>query len=286
MVDRLFTFQTRIGDFPALDAFADHFGHIERCLFARTRDGRSAASFKNTFLQEFGITARQFNAIRIGLEGKVDSIKARRPESIAEGELRMGKVVRTIDKIEAQLAVLRDPQAAFKKGRLVRTLTPEERQLAIGKARFKLHQKKRMLAMRRARLAALKADQAVGHVRLCFGSKRRFRAQFSLASNGFASLDAWRKEWHAARTNQFSVIGSQDETAGNQSCQAHVREDGTFTLKLRLPDALKEHDKVLSIPGVKFAYGHERIVQRSTPVSVCRPKPRRGKSLSSGLGPR
>jgi hypothetical protein len=55
----------------------------------------------------------------------------------------------------------------------------------------KLHQKKRRLATLKARCAALEADHAAGVTRLCFGSKRLFRAQFDLAANGYASHAQW-----------------------------------------------------------------------------------------------
>jgi hypothetical protein len=37
----------------------------------------SINELKREFQPKFGITARQFNAVRVGLEGKIDSIKAR-----------------------------------------------------------------------------------------------------------------------------------------------------------------------------------------------------------------
>ncbi len=97
-------------------------------------------------------------------------------------------------------------------------------------------------------------------MRLCFGSRKLFRAQFALTQNGYASHAEWKADWQARRDAQFFVLGSKDETAGNQSCQASVEDDGTLTLKLRLPDALAAEGRYITIPGVRFAYGHEDIV--------------------------
>ena len=262
MSDHLFTYQARIESHPAMDAFAQLNGHVERSLFARTQSGDSATagSFKNEFLKEFDITARQFNAIRIGLDGKIDSIKERRPELISEGAQRIAKAERTLTKIQARLDALIDPKAAFKKGRAIQTLSPAQRQEAIDKTKFKLQQKKRRLAKLKSRHEALKADHKAGNIRLCFGSRKLFRAQFALEENGYSSIEDWRMDWRAARTSQFSIVGSKDETAGNQSCQAIPAEDGSFTLRLRLPAALAEYGKTLDIPDVRFAYGHEQIL--------------------------
>ena len=58
-----------------------------------------------------------------------------------------------------------------------------------------------------------------------------------------------------------SLLGSRDETAGCQLCVATVADDGTLTLRLRMPDCLAEqHGKYLVIAGVRFAYGHEQAL--------------------------
>ena len=57
------------------------------------------------------------------------------------------------------------------------------------------------------------------------------------------------------------VLGSRDETAGCQLCVANIADDGTLTLRLRLPDYLaRQHGKYLVIQGVQFAYGHEQVL--------------------------
>ena len=57
------------------------------------------------------------------------------------------------------------------------------------------------------------------------------------------------------------MLGSRDETAGCQLCVAGIADDGTLTLRLRIPDCLAEqHGKYLTIEGVQFAYGHEQVL--------------------------
>lgn len=259
-----FTYQTRpqldAGQEAALTAYAALYGRVERSLFAAMQKQASMNDLKRQFLVKYGITARQFNAIRVGLEGKIDSIKARRPDLIGELQSRIKKAQRTIQKIQERLETLRKPEAAFKKGKALKTLSPEERALAITKAAFKLHHKKRRLHILQTKLAAMQADQKDGRVRLCFGSKKLFHSQFDLEVNGYADKSAWKADWQAERKNQFFVLGSQDETSGNQSCQAVVAADGTLTLDLRMPNACEaDHGKRMQI-GVRFAYGHDKIV--------------------------
>ena len=55
--------------------------------------------------------------------------------------------------------------------------------------------------------------------------------------------------------------GNRNETAGCQQCVATVADDGTLSLRLRMPDCVAgQHDKYLTIEGVRFAYRHEQVL--------------------------
>ncbi len=226
------TFATRLSRHPdrdpLLDAYADLYGRAERALFARLRAGEPLAVTKRAFLVRFGLTARQFNALAATLQGTIASITERRPGLIENIERRIAR---------AEKVLTKSPRGTNRH-----------------------HQKQRRLAILKQRRDALGADEATGRVRLCFGSRRLFRRQFALAENDYASHDAWRREWRAARSNQFFVLGSKDETAGCQGCVATVEADGSITLRLRLPNALAARGPHLVIPRLRFAYGNEAIV--------------------------
>ena len=233
--EMLGTYQTRISSYfgrdrhdgdTALSAYADRFGLIERKLFAAAMSGRSAAGQKNGYVSGYGIPARMFNAVRVSLEGKVSSVRE-------QMQLRRDGLARRVARAERVLD-----------GR-----------------KFEAHHKKRRLDNLRLRLAALDADIAAGKVRLCFGSKRLWRKQYVPKANGYSGHEEWRKDWRDARSNEFFVLGSRDETAGCQMCVASIADDGSLTLRLRIPDCLAEqHGKYLSIEGVRFAYGHEQVL--------------------------
>ena len=70
------TYQTRIeGNDEALSAYAALYGRVQRRLFAGVSSGRSTASMKNSYVREYGIPARMFNAVRVSLEGKVSGAR-------------------------------------------------------------------------------------------------------------------------------------------------------------------------------------------------------------------
>jgi IS605 OrfB family transposase len=260
MISRpIFTYQTRLDAasdvLMLINAYGTLHGRAERSLFAAMMAGGQINALKKSFQTRFGITARQFNALRVGLEGKIDSIKERRPELIAEAEARIKRAVKVIAKLEKH-----DPGSG------------------------KLHQKKRRVQSLRDRLDALKADHQRGMVRLCFGSKKLYRAQFALDANGYASYGEWLEEWRKTRSSQFFVLGSQDETAGNQTCQASVAPDGSLTLQLRLPNALAKTGNYLTLTDIRFAYGHDAIVAALQSSRVIQATTKDGKPIKKRIG--
>ncbi len=226
------TYATRLNGAPdresVLAAYAGLYGRAERTLFARLRAGEPLADLKRAFLGRFGFTARQFNALAATLGGKIASIKEHRRGLIVQLERRTTR---------ARQVLAQSPRGTNA-----------------------YHQKHRRLVLLGQRLTNLRKDEGAGRVRLCFGSRRLFRRQFTLAANGYGSHEAWRREWRAARSDQFFVLGSKDETAGCQGCVATIEPDGTITLRLRLPNALAARAKHIVMRGLRFAYGHDAVV--------------------------
>ena len=235
-----FTYENRIHSFEeleseqgisALSAYAELYGRLERKLFGRYCAGVSLPSLKNSYLLAHRIPARMFNGLRVSLEGKISA--ARESQS-----LQLESLERRISRADKQVA------NALERGKL-----------AVA------HHKKRRLENLRHRLAALRADVDAGRVRICFGSRRLWRGQYALEANGYSSHEEWRRDWREARSDEFFVLGSKDETSGCQLCVATVQDDGKLTLRLRLPDALAErHGKYLVLKGIHFNHGHAQVL--------------------------
>ncbi len=233
--DRTFTFQAR----PVLDCdpvrilseYAKLAGKAERALFADLAKGKSVRELKPSYMRKYGITSRQFNALRVQIEGKIASIKELRKDQLIELRKRKDSLIAKIQKLEKK----------------------NDKALLI-------HQKKRRLARIGSRVKALETEIASGKVRLCFGSRKLFRAQLDLKGNGYETQEEWRQDWTAARSDSFFVLGSKDESSGNQSCTATLEEDNSISLRLRLPDAMSQYGKYLNIQKVKFIYGHGAII--------------------------
>ena len=208
------TRQTRISSFDGIDstvgdallsAYADLYGRIQRRLFAQVAAGRSAPSLTQEYLQRYRIPARMFNALRVSLEGKISSVKE-------VMELRRDDLQRRIVRAQGQID-----------------------QASPGTGREWLHQKRRRLGNLKAKLERPESDLEHGRISLCFGARKLWRKQRHLTANGYASHEEWLRDWQTARSDEFFVLGSRDETAGCQLCVARVADDGSLTLRLRGP---------------------------------------------------
>ena len=204
---------------------------VQRKLFAETAVGKPAVSLKSAYQGRFSIPGRMFNAVRVSLEGKARSVRESQ-------KLRVDDLRRRIARAKKRIAKAR------KDGRLDRA-----------------HHKRRRLENLEHRLQVSETELKAGLVRLCFGSKALWRKQNHLEANGYASHEEWLEDWRNARKGEFFVLGSRDETAGCQLCQASIAEDGTLTLRLRMPAALADRrGKYVTVSGVRFAYGHEQVL--------------------------
>jgi IS605 OrfB family transposase len=91
---------------------------------------------------------------------------------------------------------------------------------------------------------------------LIFGSKKLWHAQFNLEENGDKNPEQWLTDWRSARSSQFTLVGSKDETWGNQNCQ--LKADGT--LKIRVPSGYESiFGKYYKVENLRFPYGQKEI---------------------------
>jgi hypothetical protein len=98
-----------------LDETANFYNNIKRTLFRDAiSTGKRPLSFKNAYLKRFGITARQFNAIRFDLDGNIESVK----------ELRKLHIQEIIDRIKSTKKWLKNKASKIPKRRKTIVSTP------------------------------------------------------------------------------------------------------------------------------------------------------------------
>src|SRR5450631_4134519 len=229
------TYQARfeVSNEAPLRDYAAVFGRALRSLHASRLAARELP--KPKFSREFGLTSRQYNAVKFSLDGMESSIVELRPGRIADLQQR-------IKAADNKLANLLDPKPKKRKAQTQRSAGKEraprtfeelraQAVRAVESRALKIHNVTRRRADLARRLAALQAE---GRPRICFGSRKLFNAQHHLHPNGFASHEDWLATWQEQRDSQFFVLGSKDESGGCQGCvMTHVGGD-RFALRLRL----------------------------------------------------
>lgn len=233
-----------------LDAYARQFSTAVRTAYAqeeraiRSKAQGTKAVRKAHVQAQFNLTSRQANAVLVEADGKragiLELYKVQVEDLQGRLRRRLGKLKRAVDLL-----------ARHKDGKVFRMSLTRARQV-----RADVFRHKTKIDSIKLRIAQLKTLMASGHTSLTFGTKKvlRARAQSALTEK---ELKAWRRDWDLARNGQFLVLGSKDETAGCQGCVATAHDDGSFTLRIRLPDA--QGGGHATLPGVRFAYGAEQL---------------------------
>jgi IS605 OrfB family transposase len=237
---KIFTYQTRIRadaiQAKFLEDTATHLSQVERALFADYSRGKNILKIKSEYLSRYGITARQFNAIRINLEGKLQSIKAIQVDNLRVITHKINKISKVIARIEKNKSHIKN-------------------------AHHVLHQKKRSLAIQQHKQGALSSKIASGKVSLCFGGKRLFNRQYHLKKNGYSDHAGWKEDWHQSRCQQFFLLGSKDEAMGNQSGVATLNPDSSINLRIRVPDHLSTvYGKYVTLENITLNHGKADIL--------------------------
>lgn len=266
MTEVINTYQTRL-DLSShaesqLNDYAFLFNKVERNLYADVaRSGKLSTTFKNEYLRKFGITARQFNSVRVNLDGKIASVVELNKQYLKDKKAALAKNAKLIKSTKASIK-------RFKTKLTTRNIDASEISIinaALSKKKTALHVASRKSAKLTNKITELKESIAAGNAKLCFGSRTLFKKQHNLEINGYQNHQEWLQEWQSKRNGQFYIIGSKDETSGCQGCVATTNKDGSFNLKLRLPDAINDaenhKDKYVSLKNITFAYGADVIKQ-------------------------
>jgi IS605 OrfB family transposase len=204
-----------------LTKMAEQLSMARRKLFVRHGIQKiGITQLKREFIASEQITARQFNSLAYEVKSLLSSQKEIKKELIKKCQRKMKALKLKIKKSQSD---------------------------------FKTHQYKRKL--HRTELKLKSYEKELTSPRICFGEKKLFQKQFYLEENNYKDHSEWKEAWQQARDRSFFLVGSKDESFGNQSCALLPGR-----LRLRLTDRLvKEHGKkYLELP-IEFTYQQELI---------------------------
>ena len=216
------------------------FGKIERDLFKDLSQGKKLNDLKKSYQIKYQINARQFNSIHIFLKGKIESRKECHSRQVKETAARIKSLTKWINKSKKKLK------------KLPYSCGLNSQKTEKSKLKFSLHQKQRKLSSVKDKLVSLKNSPPS----FIFGGKKLWYSQFNLKENGYENHEQWLTDWRYSRSSQFTLVGSKDETNGNQNCQ--LLKDGT--LKIRVPSCYESvFGKYYLVENVHFPYGQKDV---------------------------
>ena len=266
--------------------------------------------------REFGISAKLMESAYAARQAKVQSAQelaklhageladrieakkrqiAKKTNKLAAQRKAMSKSAADIAKAEARLEKLRKsldaasdakrPQALQRYKSMLGVLHRERQKLSdawcgIGRLKRDLHQHRRRIGILEAKHGRA-VDRSTSDS-VCFGSRKLFKAQHNLASNGFRSHDEWREAWRGARNSTFMIVGSAAKSSGNQFARLTSLEDARFDLELRLPEALSHLAQetvkitgtsvhVVRFSGLRFHHRADELaaaLTRGVPIAI------------------
>ena len=90
--------------------------------------------------------------------------------------------------------------------------------------------------------------------KICFGSKKLFKAQFHLEENGYKSHEQWLKNFRNKRDSNIVYIGSKGETKSNSMFQLNLEEilDNCSTYSMKIRKNTKEKEYLYGICKLKY----------------------------------
>ena len=257
------TYQTKLSRTPCyptnnmffsyLNTYGQYFQSIERKLYVDLVHRKTSINtLKQSYIAIFGITARQFNSIRVQVQGKVKAIN-----ELKETELT-GKSIK-LKELEIKLIILLNDKKDYKNSIDGMKMNDKNFKAVVKKyknTKSQIHNTKRKIQEITFKISKIKSDMKKDITRICFGSKELFKKQYNLEENGFKNHMEWKTKWLESRSNQFMCLGSSDESFGNQNCQY----DKENNLTIRVADKFKDvYGEYIKIPNVLFKYGQDKI---------------------------
>ena len=242
------TFQMRLeGKHPELADMGVRYGTAKRTVYARSaRTGKPFTDLKQSTCAHFGIPSRIFSSIQRDLAGVVSGAQEKAKFDIGQVKDKLNKITKDIPKLELKLI---NPKLGGKR-----------RKAAKSTLIRRLESRKRLSS----KLVGLEGRSVNPYPSLCFGGRKLFNAQHYLRANRIGSHSEWRDMWRATRSDQFMVVGSNDERGGNNTCRATVNEDDTISLRLFLGE---DHGYV-EFSNLKLPHGHAEWLEALAAADV------------------
>lgn len=218
------------------------YSRAYRAAFSRINHGKKNMNQLTKELQaEFGLKSRASNSI-------VRDAAARHRAGLELARVQAANLNTSISRKKRKLAKLKKTVQEKSKKTAINKL--DHSQISLYR-----HQKQQLwhlgqlIPRLEARLKRWKRDIQNRHVRLCFGTKKLFKAQYHLEANGLSSHKEWKELFIRNRDRMMYLCGKNDEKNGNQLCHLIRQDDGSWRIgMLSVLKPEKGRDRIITGP--------------------------------------
>ena len=247
LLSKTFTIETRLNqrDNAEILEYAKEYnvlyGKMLRFTWHRYNNGGTFNMKKsrfNTILQRtFGVSRRLASSVISEVEGLYKALYQLKRYEYEQLKGRIDKKRKKVKKLSEKVYAI---QKKAKEDGFIKSSLPYYRKLKADI--FYAHQQINRMEQKRKNLLK---EILSKNLRICFGSKKLFYAQFHLKENNFTSHKIWLEHFRRARDNRSFYIGSKDERRCNQILQltpmVHTGKGSSFAIQLRKNTKAREY---------------------------------------------
>jgi IS605 OrfB family transposase len=230
-----------------LDNRCELMSYLERIYYVdRIIKKKDVNKLKSQYIVDYDINARQFNSIRIALEGKISSVLALAKEDLLDSQLALKKAKLKLSRI------LKSKEFYAKKAKISPWTDKDLEQ--VNKIPKMLWYARQRIQKIETKVRKLQDMLATGNPHICFGGRKLFLQQFQIDGGNnltkFNTTGQVMKAWKDKRKQQFTLVGSKDESAGNTNCQIRYNDKTKeFNLKINVhPKESNPINKYIDVP--------------------------------------
>lgn len=264
MMDRMYTIET-LFEMPSvledyLDTYVSEFNLIERYIWRE----RISPDFKKKYTKEsellthvctkFHIMKRTANSINFEVKGRIKALHKLKETEIAQLAVKIDNKSEQVENLKQKINDM--------KPNVMRHVCTDEELKTYRNNKKKLYWAQNKLNQLRQRKEKQEYQYCHHILKVGFGTKKMFRAQYNLKENGYRSHTGWVNTFRKKRDANIFYLGSKDESYGNQMFQM-TWCPGSDDFKIRLRKELKymknSGDRYITAEHVNFRYMKEEL---------------------------
>lgn len=218
---------------PALDEWGVVYQSIFRTAVNALQNGSSKSNLVKEYQKRFNIQWAWADSILTDAQGTVDQLKESKESLIEQLKIALKSGYSKCEEI------IKEVELVLSKPTILNTHSLKKKLMGLKSKISRLQRKQKKL----------NKLQNAERLKVCFGSKKLFKAQYHLLENGYDSHLCWLDDWQKSRSGNFYSVGKGSVVGNNPVTKVFHLKDDDFCLKIQLPRCLQEkHGEWIEVP--------------------------------------